>query len=183
MSVMEDKALRDTAEDIRVLAAIVSKMASLDRDRRLSSCGAGVSSLQFSVLQSLAVRPGTLSDLSREFGLEPATLVPVVDSLERKALLQRTKDPRDRRRSPLVISTAGFNILQNQPFVEAESALVHALSELGPIRVSALHQLLQDVSRVVARDIEGDQNVVDIILSGARSRREAIHAFAEGPAA
>ena len=95
------------AVQIRVLAAVVNKMAMRDLEQRLEARQAGVSGLQYAVLGRLRRESVTLSDLSRRLSLAPATLVPVVDALELKGLVERGRDPLDRRRVPLYLTRGG----------------------------------------------------------------------------
>ena len=67
----------------------------------------GISFRQFQVLAWLAVR-GQLSqiELARCCGVEPSTIVAVVDRMERDGLIERTVCPDDRRKHRIVPTSA-----------------------------------------------------------------------------
>ena len=46
------------------------------------------------------LEPLTSSELSRKFQVDPSTLVPTVNGLEKRGLIYRTRDTNDRRRQP-----------------------------------------------------------------------------------
>jgi DNA-binding MarR family transcriptional regulator len=134
------------AVQIRVLAAVVSKMAMRDLEQRLEARQAGVSGLQYGVLGHLRRESATLSDLSRKLSLAPATLVPVVDALEVKGLVQRGRDPLDRRRVPLYLTVAGEATLDRLPLVDSDDSLVRSITDMGTARACSLFDLLHELA-------------------------------------
>ncbi len=133
------------AIEIRILAAIVNKMAMRDLEQRLEAHNAGVSGLQYGVLQFLRHHNGTISELSRKMMLAPATLVPVVDALEQKGLVERGKDPQDRRRTPLLLTAGGLETLERMPLVDSDDSLVHSLESMGDAKTQTLSDLLREL--------------------------------------
>src|SRR5689334_15003548 len=72
--------------------------------------GLGLSGRQYMVLAILSSdEPSSQLELARLCGLLPAQIVPVVDELERRGLVERQRDENDRRRSvvrPTELGTA-----------------------------------------------------------------------------
>src|SRR5690349_13332653 len=96
--------------------SMVTHVAIRNLEDRLRTMNIGISGLQFGILRTLSGNNFTLSELSKKFMLDPSTLVPVVDALERKGYIVRGKDLNDRRRIPLSVTEEGIAILNNLPF-------------------------------------------------------------------
>jgi DNA-binding MarR family transcriptional regulator len=106
--------------------------------------------LALTILRDLgAVTQGALGDALR---LDPANLVGLLNELEQRALLERRRDPADRRRHIVELSPAGRSVLAS-----AESALASVqddvLSGLEDDERSTLHTLLL---RAAAKQIAND---------------------------
>jgi DNA-binding MarR family transcriptional regulator len=141
------------ALEVRVLALIVSKRATASLEQRLQDQGAPVTAMQYEVMRLLSYHAYTISELSRKIRVDPATLVPVIDALERHNLAQRARDPSDRRRVPVLLTEAGTALLRRIPFFDESDSLFAALDAMGA-EVSAqfldlLRQLVQHM------DVEG----------------------------
>jgi DNA-binding MarR family transcriptional regulator len=140
------------AEEIRTLIALISKCIMRDLDRRLEASGAGISGPQFGVMRLLSQESATISELSSRLMLAPATLVPVVDTLERKGLVQRGTDPRDRRRVPLLLTDAGAQAVARVVEASEADSLAQALANLGAEKARQLHALLRELVNYLAAD-------------------------------
>jgi DNA-binding MarR family transcriptional regulator len=135
------------AREIRFLALIINKMAMRDLEQRLEANNAGVSGPQYGVLRFLKHHGGTISELSRKMRLAPATLVPVVDALEQKGLVERGKDLQDRRRTPLLLTARGLETLERMPMVDSADSLVQGLTSMGDAKTQTLSELLQELAK------------------------------------
>ncbi len=144
---MTTEEIEALALQIRALAAVVNKLAMRDLEQRLEARQVGVSGLQYAVLGRLRRNSTTLSDLSRRLSLAPATLVPVVDALESKGLVERGRDPQDRRRMPLHLTPAGEATVDRLPLVDGEDSLVRSITAMGSARASQLFDLLHELAR------------------------------------
>ncbi len=122
-----DAELHAAAHEIRILASILSKIATRDVEQRLQAGGVNISGMQYGLLRLLRDHPYTSSELSRKMMLTPATLVPAVDALERQGFVERGRDPHDRRRTPLVVTDAGRTLLERVPIIDNDDALVQSL--------------------------------------------------------
>jgi DNA-binding MarR family transcriptional regulator len=56
-----------------------------------------------------------MAEISRLMGIAPSTLVYVVDGLTKKKLVKRGKDPKDRRREPLMLEKKGAELFAKFP--------------------------------------------------------------------
>ena len=71
----------------------------------------GLSAREFLVLAFANTEPLSQQDIARRLGIDPTVLVGVVDELERKNLVERRRDPEDRRRYLLVVTESGAEAL------------------------------------------------------------------------
>lgn len=152
-----------TVIELRILTALLAKNGRADLDRRLAAADIGISSLQYWTLCWLFGHDLVIKDMSRKLGVEPATLVPAVDALERKGLLERMRDPQDRRRWPLHITPAGLEVLAKVPVVALDDTMYKGLQQLGAAKSQLLLSLLQELADTVINDRE----LLDEILSTA----------------
>ncbi len=160
--------LHARALEVRILANMLSKLAGQDLERRLQARGADISSLQFGVLRRLSRASATISDLSSTMVLAPATLVPVIDALERKGLVRRGQDPRDRRRKSLTLTEAGRALLTGLPSVTQDDAVVKCLADMGNDKAGELVSLM----RSLVANLSGDAERLDQVLAAARGALE-----------
>lgn len=140
--------------EVHILVTIISKKVLHALEQRLASTDASVSGLQFAVMHALSIEEHTISDLSRHFLLDPSTLVPTVDALERKGLAVRGRDPHDRRRVPISLTQRGADFVASVPLVDAQDPLFQSLNTLGDEGCQQLLTLLRDLVRHMP---EGDE--------------------------
>ncbi len=136
---------RARLRETQILLSVAAKTAKDSLDARLAQHGEGISTLQYNILQIIRVTPQTISKISRAQNLDPSTLVASVDSLERSGLAQRTKDPNDRRRTPLVITEKGIQLLERIPVLDDEGAFVQGLTQLSDESQEQFLNLLREL--------------------------------------
>jgi DNA-binding MarR family transcriptional regulator len=134
---------RGCAADIRKLAMVLVKLHARFYEQRLAQIAPEISGLQMGVLRVLTVGEKTVSELSRWMVLDPSTLVPVVDKLERAGLLERGRDPQDRRRIPLAITAEGRAMVERLPFLNDDDPLLMAVRQIGHEHAAQLALLLR----------------------------------------
>ncbi len=156
--------LHAMALEIRILLGIGTKLAARDLEQRLLVQGLPISSLQHGMLRLLKQHQFTISELSRKLSLSAATLVPAVDALERHGLVTRGHDLSDRRRTPLLLTAAGANILARVPAVDDTDIVVTSLRSLDPEDQQRLLTLLR---RMIGA-MTGDQEIVGSIRENIR---------------
>jgi DNA-binding MarR family transcriptional regulator len=147
------------AIELRSLNMILSKLIMRQSEQRLAELGIDISHLQYGLLRVISLEPRTLSELSRHFMLDPSTMVPMVDALERRGYVERRKDPQDRRRAPLVITDAGQAVLERVGWLGDHEPLREGVRALGDERARELVAAL----RVVIAQMPGaEQLLVDM---------------------
>lgn len=128
-----------------MLLGVTMKQSARAIEERLLAHGAAISGLQYGILRTLEHHPLTLSELSRKFILDPSTLVPAVDALQRKGFIERGRDPKDRRRVPLSLTPAGIELLASVPPLHHDDLLLRSLAALGPEKTEQLARLLREL--------------------------------------
>jgi DNA-binding MarR family transcriptional regulator len=138
--------------ELRTLIAVVFKMGHQAMEKRLAEhdpdMSGFMSRLQFGVMMIIAhAGPQTISELSRKLSVDPSTLVPSVDALERKGLIVRGSDPTDRRRTPLSHTEAGEAFLHQIKVMGDDDPILIGLQKMGPDNVRQLLVLLCELIR------------------------------------
>jgi DNA-binding MarR family transcriptional regulator len=113
------------------LLAQVGGLAAMRFSERVTA--AGVTAPQAGLLRVVAAEPGrTQQAVAVQLGLLPSRLVALVDELEGRGLLERRRDPADRRNSALHVTTAGKATLRDIGRV----AQAHGAEFLAPLTES-----------------------------------------------
>jgi DNA-binding MarR family transcriptional regulator len=136
----DDASPDDAAREAwRAMGALV-----LDNERRREvSERVGLSFGKTRALRRIARKPMSMKELAGMLGVDPPNLTPVVDELERLALVERQAHPSDRR-VKLVVATAAGAALAH----EAEAILGRppaGLSGLDPDELETLVEILAKV--------------------------------------
>jgi DNA-binding MarR family transcriptional regulator len=109
----------------------------------------GLEMWDYAVLDQLAQGPApSQGDLAAAVGRDPTRLIPILDRLEQKGLLQRIVDPTDRRGRKVVLSAPGRTLLTacKQDIATAEQAL---LAHIEPDRRAAFVEVLDQLAAAV----------------------------------
>jgi MarR family transcriptional regulator, multiple antibiotic resistance protein MarR len=117
-------------------------MAAVDRemahDEHLSSLE--MSSAQFTVIATLSMGVAkSASDLCKGIQYDAGAMTRMLDRLEEKGLLRRSRDPTDRRLVNLELTEKGMD----------------ALPRMRDISIRVLNRFLQGFTRAEARQVEG----------------------------
>ena len=163
---MSGRELYQDALEVRILTAIVAREARQDIEQRLKAYGVEMTALQYRVLRQLQQGGRlTIKELSRSCMVEPATLVPVIDTLERHGIIRRGRDPHDRRRTPIELTELGLERLQAIPFVHEDDVIARYLRQLpDEERHTFVHQLRELVTM-----LHGDDAAVRRITQAVES--------------
>jgi DNA-binding MarR family transcriptional regulator len=110
---------------------------------------AGIGGREYAALAVLSDdRPRSQLELARLMGKAPALMVAVVDGLEAQGLVERTRDPDDRRRSVVRLTAAGRRTLERAD--RMADTLVAQL--LGGLDDDERQELLAVLQRAVAAE-------------------------------
>jgi DNA-binding MarR family transcriptional regulator len=132
------------AEQIRGLCSVITKVARADLGSHLKQHDSGITAIEHGVLRHLSRGVTSMAEMSRLMGVAPSTLVYVVDGLTKKKLVKRGKDPKDRRREPLLLEKKGTELFANSPKMDASSAMVKSLESIPASRRRELLILLNE---------------------------------------
>jgi len=88
--------------------------------------------------------PLMVSDLARRMYLHPATMVGLIDRLEAKGLVQRTRSDKDRRVVHVIITAQGRELVRNSPEV-VQGLLVRGLETLTDKKVKVISDGLEQI--------------------------------------
>jgi DNA-binding MarR family transcriptional regulator len=124
------------------LCSIITKVARADLQSHLDTHGSGISSIEHGILRHLSHGITSMAEISRLMGVAPSTLVYVVDGLVKRKLVRRGKDPKDRRREPLLLEKKGATLFAAIPAMDADSALVQSLAGMKESHRRELVELL-----------------------------------------
>jgi DNA-binding MarR family transcriptional regulator len=122
------------ADQIRALCSVITKIARADLESRLKNNDLGISAIEHGVLRHLSHGVTSMAEISRLMGVAPSTLVYVVDGLVKRKLVRRGKDPKDRRREPLLLERKGADLFASFPKMDANSVLVRCLEGMAKSR-------------------------------------------------
>lgn len=133
------------------IASVARGLRAVDRAwsdalRTRDALGVG----QAAILRALAAGSSSLLELVRVDGRDRSTISVAVSSLVERGLVERSGDPRDRRRSRLLLTPAGAEALER---VDARAERVAELvsDALGEDGVAELDVLLDRLSAGLAR--------------------------------
>jgi DNA-binding MarR family transcriptional regulator len=158
--------MRELYLEIHILSAILAKTTMQALEQRLAATGQGVSGLQFAIMRALSCQEQTISELSEHFMLDPSTLVPAVDALERKQLAHRGRDPNDRRRLPLSLTERGAHFVADMPFVGPQDPLAQGFNGLTTEEREQLRWLL----RKLVRHLPHGEEILNKVQSRVQSQ-------------
>ena len=115
----------------------------------------GITLTQLSVLRQLRGGPQTVGRLGAEVGLAPASVTRLVDRLEKRGLVARSRDPEDRRRVDVRLTSQGERVLgESKVFKGSDMHLaVEAMSpEERRLMTGGLQRLVELARGFAARE-------------------------------
>ena len=140
------------------LLSALGAHSAMNFGRRLASLD--ITPPHVGLLRAIGQAPGRSQQaIADQFGMPPSRMVAFVDDLEHAGLVERRRDPRDRRAHNLFLTTAGEKAMAKIAEIgrESEEAL---LSSLSPDERTQLHELL---TRLMA-----DQDITPGVHPGYR---------------
>jgi DNA-binding MarR family transcriptional regulator len=115
-----------------------------------------------------------VTDLARRMYLHPATMVGLLDRLEVKGLVQRTRSDKDRRVVHVTITDQGRELVRNSPEV-AKGLLVKGLEPLTEKKVKVISDGLEQIVNILGVQEDPPKLIhsSDVNLPGKRRKSAA----------
>lgn len=158
--------LRHAAAELKLLSAFITKIGRESFEQRMQREGHEITAPQFGLIRMLAMDgEHSLKELSQKVMVDPSTLVPSIDALERKGIVFRHRDLQDRRRVVIGLTETGHDIAQRFHAVTEDDVLYQALKQLDPADVAQLLHLMRALIHALPN---GDQ-MMDSLCTRLRS--------------
>jgi len=135
------------SNEIRIFSALLLKFFNQGLEERLKANGESINSMQYGILQMVRSETLTISILSQRTGMDPSSLVRSIDTLERKGLIKRGSDPKDRRRNPLHITEKGSDLLNQVPAISETDLSFQAIQSIGSDSANEVREQLASLIR------------------------------------
>lgn len=115
----------------------------------------GVAGAQLWLMAELNETPGLrVGEIATRMAIHQTTVSNLLDALEKRGLVVKTRDPEDQRAVRLALSKEGRDVLERAP-KPARGLLPEALRQLTPDQVTLLDQGLQELLNSIGRLDEG----------------------------
>lgn len=134
----------DLAKEIEFLTARTRALGSARANKLLDPLDLKVRSYSVLSLACNGLAP-TQRELAEFLSLDPSQIVPLVDDLESKGLVERTSDPNDRRSKVISGTKAGEKLYKKARLATAEGE-AKALEKLSTEEQATLRELLSRVA-------------------------------------
>jgi DNA-binding MarR family transcriptional regulator len=130
-----------------------------------------VSARQASILDHLdEVEPTTLRDLARHMGVTPGTMSIAIERLVRGGYVVRARDPRDRRRLDLRLTSAGANVRRRKSVLDPD--LVRAvLKRMTPFARTAAVRGLALLARAANAEMHARAGAKNPFLRARKDKK------------
>jgi len=142
---MEDKRYQERAFRLKVLSTVMMKLCRHDIEKRISDVGVDINPLALAVLRFIKHEPSTICSISKKMMIAPASLVPVIDTLDNHGLIKKGSDPNDRRKNPLLITQKGADILSKVPMVAKDDLLAKSIIKMGDKKSSQMIKMMEEL--------------------------------------
>jgi len=147
---------------LHMLMGSVHKASAQSFEQLLNDSNINLSMLQVRIMRILQYEGDmTPSELSRKLMLDPSTLVPTVNGLVDKTYVERNRDPNDRRRIILSLTTNGKKLSDRLWEIPHEHIVVKAVEKMEE---DDARQLLQLMQQLVSNLPDGDHILEQIDL-------------------
>jgi DNA-binding MarR family transcriptional regulator len=131
----------------RLVRTLRTTATSVERDT-------GLSTAQTFVLQLLREAPAeSMNDLAARTSTDQSSVSVVVSRLQAKGLVARRPSPTDARRTQVVITSAGMELMRSKP-PTVQERLTRALTGMHPDSVAALSSELNRLVALMGADAE-----------------------------
>jgi DNA-binding MarR family transcriptional regulator len=143
-----------STHDESILRSLRQISRAVDVYSRRLSATFNLTAPQLVCLRALALTEArTPSALAREAALSQATVTGILDRMERRGLVHRQRDEKDRRKVILQVSDKGRELLHNAP-PPLQERFAHRLAELPEQEQKEIDRVLRRIADMMADDLQ-----------------------------
>lgn len=146
-----------------LLVSLRQVIRAIDIHSRQLSKLSGLTGPQLMVMQHIAMLDAPLAkDIAKEIALSAATVTTIIDRLESRALVIRTRSKTDKRKVHLSLSEAGITLLSSSPKPLQE----HFITRYQNLEEWEQSQLLSAVERIASMMDAEKLDAAPVLLVG-----------------
>lgn len=144
--------MKDPKEVAQIIDNLRRAFQALNEYSKNSEKKSGLTGSQLWGLKLLAnTAPMRVSELARQMYLHPATVVGILDRLEVKGLVTRTRSKEDRRAVEINLTALGMEIVAKAPEV-AQMMLVEGLASLPDKQLSGVAEGMEILVKILGAE-------------------------------
>lgn len=147
----------------QLLVSLRQVIRAIDIHSRQLNKQSGLTGPQLMVMQKIALLDGPLAkDIAKAIALSAATVTTIIDRLENRDLVVRTRSKTDKRKVHLSLSDAGKTLLSHAPKPLQE----HFITRYQDLEEWEQSQLLSSVERIAAMMDAEKLDAAPVLLVG-----------------
>ncbi|QFU21675.1 MarR family winged helix-turn-helix transcriptional regulator [Shewanella eurypsychrophilus] len=147
----------------QLLVSLRRVIRAIDIHSRQLNKQSGLTGPQLMVMQSIAHLNAPLAkDIAKEIALSPATVTTIIDRLESRKLVIRTRSETDKRKVHLSLSDTGNDLLSDSPKPLQE----HFITRYQNLEEWEQSQLLSSVERIASMMDANELDAAPVLLVG-----------------
>ncbi|NQT83603.1 MarR family transcriptional regulator [bacterium] len=153
--------------DLRVLKALRQVIRATDLYSRRLLTLHNITSPQLICLLAISEEePVTVSKLAKKNFISPSTLIGILDRLDYKGLIGRSRDTRDRRIVNVILTESGKDLIRNAPS-PLQDKLTQALNRLPETEKAAIAESIELVVKMMDVDNVGAAPILEVGTLGS----------------
>ena len=150
---------RSRAIQIKALCTAFVKLVNHDIELNLRKAKIEINIGALIPLMIIQHTPITVQELSKRILVAPATLIPIIDDLEKKGLIRRQTQPLDRRKKLLCVTTKGLTLIMRILAINTNSKFSRIIDKLDETKATKLVQTLEEIVTALSDDKEICQTI------------------------
>lgn len=153
--------------DLRVLKALRQVIRATDLYSRRLLTLYNITSPQLICLLAISEEePVAVSKLAKKNFISPSTLIGILDRLDYKGLIRRSRDTRDRRIVNVILTECGKDLIRNAPS-PLQDKLTQALNRLPETEKAAIAESIELVVKMMDVDNVGAAPILEVGTLGS----------------
>jgi DNA-binding MarR family transcriptional regulator len=138
---------KDSANEAEALLRQLIQGFKKDMNTGITLCKVPLTHLEYGILYALSnahdLDP-TITAVAEYLHVEPPTLVSSITKLERKKLITKQRDPKDRRRMPLALTATG-KLLISKIFEPTVQSFSKAFGKIGSNKTQQFLSIMREI--------------------------------------